>query len=67
MSRKKKKIVQPLNKVEIINRKTKKIRTIFHDKEEIIIYNNELNQFQLLPPISASYVEDNKLANERER
>ena len=64
MSRKKKKIVQPIKKVEIINRRTKKTRTIFPLEKEIIIYNDELNEFQLLPAISASYDVDSEPKNE---
>tara|TARA_B100000214_G_C23865064_1_gene579895 strand:+ start:420 stop:611 length:192 start_codon:yes stop_codon:yes gene_type:complete len=54
-------------KVEIFSRKTKKSRTIFPLSKEIIIYNDDLNEFQLLPAISASYDEDNEPNNERER
>ena len=67
MARKKKKITQPIEEVEIFSRKTKKSRTIFPLNKEIIIYNDELNEFQLLPAISASYDEDNEPNNERER
>jgi len=67
MARKKKKIAQPIQEVEIFSRKTKKSRTIFPLNKEIIIYNDELNEFQLLPAISASYDEDNEPNNERER
>ena len=67
MAKKKKKIVQPIRKVEIINRRTKKTRIIFPLEKEIIIYNDELNEFQLLPAVSASYDVDNELINERER
>tara|TARA_Y100001970_G_scaffold32481_1_gene40335 strand:+ start:770 stop:973 length:204 start_codon:yes stop_codon:yes gene_type:complete len=67
MARKKKKIVQPIQEVEIFSRKTKKSRIIFPSNKEIIIYNDELNEFQLLPAISASYDEDNEPNNERER
>jgi hypothetical protein len=67
MSKKKKKIVQPIKEVEIINRRTKKTRIIFPQEKEIIIYNDELNEFQLLPAVSASYDEDNEPTNERKR
>jgi len=58
MARKKKKIVQPINKVEIINRRTRKYRTIDLKDKEIIVYNKTLNEFQLLSHISASYDEN---------
>jgi hypothetical protein len=63
MARKKKKIVQPINKVEIINRRTKKYRTINLKDKEIIVYNEALNEFQLLSHISASY-DENKTITE---
>jgi|TARA_R110002020_G_scaffold299895_4_gene515624 hypothetical protein len=64
MAKKKKKIIQPINEVEIINRRTKKVRTIYPLEKEIIVYNNELNEFQLLSNITASYDENNELQNE---
>ncbi len=67
MARKKKKTTQPIEEVEIFSRKTKKSRIIFPLSKEIIIYNDELNEFQLLPAISASYDKDNEPNNERER
>ena len=67
MAKKNNKITQPIKEVEIFSRKTKKSRTIFPLNKEIIIYNDELNEFQLLSAISASYDEDNKPNNERER
>ena len=67
MSKKKKKITKPVEEVEIFSRKTNKSRTIFPLNKEIVIYNDELNEFQLLPAISASYDEDNEPKNERER
>lgn len=62
--KKKKKIVQPINEVEIINRRTKKIRKICPFKKEIIIYNDILNEFQLLPAQSSSYDENGEPKNE---
>ena len=67
MAKKKKKIAQQIEEVEIFSRKTKKSRIIFPLNKETIIYNDELNEFQLLPAISASYDEDNEPNNERER
>ena len=64
MTRKKKKITQPINEVEIINRRTKKIRKICPFEKEIIIYNVMLNEFQLLPIQSSSYDENSELSNE---
>ena len=55
MVKKKKKIIQPIREVEIINRRTKKKRKIYPFKKETIIYNEELNEFQLLPHSSSSY------------
>ena len=55
MVKKKKKIIQPIREVEIINRRTKKKREIYPFKKETIIYNEELNEFQLLPHSSSSY------------
>jgi len=57
MAKKKKKIIQPINEVEIINRRKKIYRTINLKEKEIIIFNDELKEFQLLSPISASYDE----------
>ena len=67
MTKKNKKTPQPIKEIEIFSRKTKKTRTIFPLNKEIVIYNDELNEFQLLPVVSASYDEDNKPKNERER
>ena len=64
MSRKKKKIIQPINEVEIINRRTRKYRTINLKEKEIIVFNNDLREFQLLSDISASYDENSSLCNE---
>jgi len=64
MAKKKKKVVQPIKEVEIINRRTKKIRIIHPLKREIVVYNNELNEFQLLQIISASYDENSEPKNE---
>ena len=63
MARKKKKITRPINKVEIINRRTRKYRTIDLKDKEIIVYNKTLNEFQLLSHISASY-DENKTITE---
>ena len=49
---------ESIKKVEIFSSKTSKTRVIFPLKKEIIIYNDELNEFQLLPAVSASYDED---------
>ena len=67
MTKKNKKKTKLIEKVKIFSRKTKKTRTIFPLNKEIIIYNDELNEFQLLPAVSASYDEDSKPKNERER
>jgi hypothetical protein len=64
MSRKKKRIIQPIKEVEIINRRTKKTRIIYPLEKEIVIYNNELNEFQLLSASNDSYDEDNQPRNE---
>ena len=58
MARKKKKIIQPINKVEIINRRTRKYRTIDLKDKEIIVFNSELKEFQRLIDVSASYDEN---------
>tara|TARA_R110002020_G_scaffold263910_1_gene478642 strand:+ start:3065 stop:3268 length:204 start_codon:yes stop_codon:yes gene_type:complete len=57
MTKKKKKIIQPINEVEIINRRTKKYRKINLKQKEIIVFNEDLKEFQLLSAISASYDE----------
>ena len=64
MARKNKKIIQPINEVEIINRRTHKFRKINLENEEIIIYNRQLSEFQLLHPLSASYDESIEPLNE---
>jgi hypothetical protein len=64
MAKKKKRIYQPINEVEIINRKTRKLRKINIKNKEIVVYNEELNEFQLLPHISSSYDEDKKPKDE---
>tara|TARA_R110000824_G_scaffold384450_1_gene578451 strand:+ start:1060 stop:1254 length:195 start_codon:yes stop_codon:yes gene_type:complete len=64
MARKKKKITQPIREIEIINRRTRKRRKIYPFEKEIIVYNEELNEFQLLPRISASYDENCEPKNE---
>jgi len=55
MPKKNRIIVQPIEELEIINRRTHKIRKIKPYNKEIIIYNQELCQFQLLSNFSASY------------
>ena len=57
MARKKKKITQKIFEIEIINRRTKKYRKVNLKDKEIVVYNDEINEFQLLPHISASYDE----------
>ena len=64
MARKKRKITQPINEVEIINRRTRKYRTINLKEKEIIVFNDELKEFQLLSDVSASYVEYSVPKNE---
>jgi hypothetical protein len=64
MARKKKKIIQPINEVEIINRRKRKYRTINLKEKEIIVFNSELKEFQLLPCVSASYDENSGSQNE---
>ena len=64
MARKKRKITQPINEVEIVNRRTKKYRTINLKEKEIIVFNDELKEFQLLSDVSASYVEYSVPKNE---
>tara|TARA_R110002020_G_scaffold323543_1_gene539275 strand:- start:286 stop:480 length:195 start_codon:yes stop_codon:yes gene_type:complete len=60
MARKKKKTIQPINKVEIINRRTKTYRTINFKEKEIIVFNDDLKEFQRLCNVSASYDENNE-------
>tara|TARA_B100000029_G_scaffold513916_1_gene614917 strand:- start:1112 stop:1306 length:195 start_codon:yes stop_codon:yes gene_type:complete len=55
MGQKKKKLRPSITEVEIINRSTKKYRKIDLSEKEVVIYNNILNEFQLLSVISASY------------
>ena len=64
MSRKKKRIIQPINEVEIINRRTRKFRKINFKDDQLIIYNKELNEFQLLTAISSSYDENSEPKDE---
>jgi len=64
MARKKKKIVQPIKEVEIINRRTRKYRIINVKEKEIIVFNEELKEFQRLSNTSASYDENSSLYNE---
>ena len=65
MAKRKKRIIQPIKEVEIINRRTHKLRKINFENKELIIYNKELNEFQLLPILSSSYDknDDNKSKN----
>jgi|TARA_R110000824_G_scaffold18415_2_gene72961 hypothetical protein len=58
MARKKKKIIKKIFEIEIINRRTKKYRKVSLKDKEIVVYNEELNEFQLLSHISASYDEN---------
>jgi hypothetical protein len=67
MARKKKKIVQPIKEVEIINRRTHRYRRLNFENKEIVIYNEELNEFELLSNISASYDENSDPSNEQKR
>ena len=64
MGKKKRKIRQPIKEVEIVNRRTKEIRKVCLNKKEIIIYNDELNEFQLLPVQSSSYDGNSETSNE---
>ena len=64
MAKKKKKIVQPINEVEIINRRTHKSRKIDLAKKEIIVFNHVLKEFQLLSDVSASYDDNSDFDNE---
>jgi hypothetical protein len=64
MAKKKKKIIQPINEIEIISRRTRKYRKIDITEKEIIIYNEELNEFQLLSAISSSYDVNSEPYNE---
>ena len=64
MAKKKKKITQLINEVEIVNRRTRKYRTINLKEKEIIVFNEELNEFQRLSDVSASYDVDCELNNE---
>ncbi len=67
MARKKKKIVQPIKEVEIINRRTHRYRRLNFENKEIVIYNEQLNEFELLSNISASYDENSDPSNEQKR
>jgi|TARA_R100000008_G_scaffold79504_1_gene61205 hypothetical protein len=64
MARKKKKIIQPINEIEIINRRTRKYRKIDITEKEIIIYNEQLSEFQLLSTVSSSYDVNSETQNE---
>ena len=67
MGKRKKKIVQPIKEVEIIDRRSHKYRKINLKKKEIIVYNQELNEFQLLPFISSSYEQVSEPINEKQK
>ena len=67
MSKKKKKIYQPINEVEIVNRRTKKTRKINLQNKEIVIYNEELNKFQLIEVSGSNYDVNCEPFNEREK
>ena len=45
MSKKKRKNSKPDKEVEIINRRTRKIRKIHLNEKQIIIYNKYINQY----------------------
>ena len=64
MPKRKKKIVQRINEIEIINRRTHKSRKINLKDKEIVVYNEELNEFQLLTSISSSYDVNSEPYNE---
>ena len=64
MSKKKRKTSKPVKEVEIINRRTRKLRKIYLNEKQIIIYNDTLNEFQLLSVVSASYDEGEQLQDE---
>jgi len=64
MAKKKKKVVQPIKEIEIINRRTRKFRKININQKELIVYNKVLNEFQLLPVISSSYEQHRDIPNE---
>ena len=64
MPKRKKKIVQRINEIEIINRRTHKSRKINLKDKEIVVYNEELNEFQLLTSISSSYDVNSEPKNE---
>jgi hypothetical protein len=57
MARRKKKIIKKIFEIEIINRRTKKYRKVNLKEKEIIVYNEELNEFQRLSDITSSYDE----------
>ena len=64
MAKKKKKAIQPINEVEIVNRGRRKYRTINLRDKEIIVFNEELKEFQLLSSVSASYDENSDTKDE---
>lgn len=66
MGKKNKKIYQPVKEVEIIDRRSHKYRKINLKNKEIIVYNQELNEFQLLPVISSSYEQITGPINEKQ-
>tara|TARA_X000001388_G_C2194291_1_gene108760 strand:+ start:523 stop:717 length:195 start_codon:yes stop_codon:yes gene_type:complete len=63
MSKKNRTIIQPVEELEIINRRTHKIRKIKPYNKEVIIYNQELCEFQLLSKFSSSYDLDSESCN----
>jgi len=64
MARRKKKIIKKIFEIEIINRRTKKYRKVNLKEKEIIVYNEELNEFQRLSDITSSYDEKVPAPNE---
>ena len=52
------KIIKKIFEIEVVNRRTKKYRKVSLKEREIVVYNEELNEFQLLSHISASYDEN---------
>ena len=64
MPKKKKKIFQPINEIEIVNRRTKKTRKINLQDKEIIIYNEDLNKFQLIEMSGSNYEDSREPKNE---
>ena len=63
MKRKKKKQAKKIVHIETIDRRAKKYRKINLKEKEIIVFNEDLKEFQLLPPLSASYEETSEPCN----